>query len=593
MSAVAVAPAPLRAGDSAGAVPGLADDTKARVLITEDNFDLTVDVDSEIEDSLGSFFWDSDSANTGFGIPDSPMLDIDYDDPEEVKSYYGMGTVVLCAHISGFQLTPLIEARSWWSEGDLYDMRDYLKSRGMEEWLKEYVIFRRIPLEKLLFAFGVILSKERRNLDDLSLLPLLKAALVRNMRRRGGTYTMPYNLGGIVTTIRRSNRIMVLTGAGISVSCGIPDFRSRNGLYAQLFCSGVYDLDDPQQMFDINYFKSNPAGIVFPIYFSVCFNCEPHSCFAFVVFYSFAHKIYPSNFTPSPCHRFIKAMQDRGKNYTQNIDTLETKAGIRNVLQCHGSFATASCINCRSRVSGNSIKDDLLAQRIPLCTFCNVINHDIVKPKKIRKKKKKKRNDGWESEEPEEPAPPLPSGIMKPDITFFGEKLSNEFDKKIFEDIKTVDLLLVIGTSLKVRPVSEILSHIPHTVPVIVINKTPLTHVNADNQLLGDADVIIEYLADKLGWDISPTALGVPAPTDPAPTRRSHIKRKRKRTERRILGHSGVILFDGAEGGRYVADLLAKKMPCEWDWTTDSEDADSESEKPVKKQTAKRAKAGQ
>ena len=67
-----------------------------------------------------------------------------------------------------------------------------------------------------------------------------------------------------VRLIRERKRILVLTGAGISecpplvsilhynclsgVSCGIPDFRSKHGLYASLQDSGEYDLDDPQQM---------------------------------------------------------------------------------------------------------------------------------------------------------------------------------------------------------------------------------------------------------------------------------------------------------------------------------------------------------
>lgn len=58
-------------------------------------------------------------------------------------------------------------------------------------------------------------------------------------------------------TVFRCSRILVLTGAGVSVSCGIPDFRSKNGIYARLHIE-YPDLPDPTAMFDINYFSKNP-----------------------------------------------------------------------------------------------------------------------------------------------------------------------------------------------------------------------------------------------------------------------------------------------------------------------------------------------
>jgi NAD-dependent histone deacetylase SIR2 len=76
-----------------------------------------------------------------------------------------------------------------------------------------------------------------------------------------------------IDLLRTSRKIIVLSGAGISTSCGIPgsliayidrnltkhvDFRSANGIYAKLQDEGVYDLDDPQQMFDIEYFRRHP-----------------------------------------------------------------------------------------------------------------------------------------------------------------------------------------------------------------------------------------------------------------------------------------------------------------------------------------------
>ena len=61
----------------------------------------------------------------------------------------------------------------------------------------------------------------------------------------------------VISLIQKSKKILVLTGAGVSVSCGIPDFRSRNGIYSRL-SQDYPDLPDPQAMFDIGYFRRNP-----------------------------------------------------------------------------------------------------------------------------------------------------------------------------------------------------------------------------------------------------------------------------------------------------------------------------------------------
>jgi NAD-dependent histone deacetylase SIR2 len=150
----------------------------------------------------------------------------------------------------------------------------------------------------------------------------------------------------------KAQNIMIVTGAGVSVSCGIPDFRSETGIYSRL---QEYQLDDPQQMFDIEYFRDSPE-----------------------IFYSFAKELYPSNYVPSPSHQFVKLVEDQGKllrNYTQNIDTLEQKANIKNVVNCHGSFATASCVTCGYKCDGKEIEHYIFSQVILLslslfvCTY--------------------------------------------------------------------------------------------------------------------------------------------------------------------------------------------------------------------------------
>ncbi|KAI8969381.1 DHS-like NAD/FAD-binding domain-containing protein [Trametes punicea] len=419
----------------------------------------------------------------------------------------------------------LQEAQTAWNRQEVKEMMSTLKEKGMAAFVSEYVIRRAIPIPKLLYAFGVCLCPELRAKQPRTLMYLLRVALSRELESRARLLT--YNtIDDVVHLIQASSRILILTGAGISVSCGIPDFRSRNGLYASLQESGEYDLDDPQQMFDIQYFRENPA-----------------------VFY----KIYPSNFIPSPCHLH---------NYTQNIDTLETLAGVRRVVQCHGSFATASCINCRTRVPGSEIADDIMNQRVPLCKYCNITQPPPMPAK--TGKKGKKHKDGWDSDASEEPEPPAyPPGIMKPDITFFGEKLDDVFERSLMEDRHQVDLLIIIGTSLKVSPVSETICKgyapssimsVADTTTKILINKTPVKHINPDVVLLGNADDIVLHLCRRLGWDLPE----VPTPNDSLDAPKSNLKKRPSaefEREPKRVGNSHVWLFEGAEGGKWVEEI--------------------------------------
>lgn len=430
------------------------------------------------------------------------------------------------------------EADEAWSKEDIRKMMHHLKERGMSSFVREYVITQNIPIVKLLFAFGISLCPELRNKQPQTMLYFLRVAMSKELHLRE---KLPqYNtVADAISLIQASKRVVVLTGAGISVSCGIPDFRSHNGLYATLKAQGTYDLDDPQQMFDIHYFRENPA-----------------------VFYSFASQIYPSNFIPSPCHRFIKVMEDRGKllrNYTQNIDTLETLTGITRVLQCHGSFATATCIQCRRRIPGTDIEKDIMERRVPFCTVCMQAKREAeeVRQAAFKKKAKKRGRKEWEEGSDEEDEA-IPVGVMKPDITFFGEKLADDFENALDDDRDKVDLLIVIGTSLKVSPVSEILSHLPHSVPQILINKTPVRHINPDIVLLGNADDIVQHLCEQLSWELPPPVKKrLEAPSLARPAKRTSGEMMGK-TEPIRVAKSHVWLFEGAEGGKWVRDIEEK-----------------------------------
>jgi NAD-dependent histone deacetylase SIR2 len=109
------------------------------------------------------------------------------------------------------------------------------------------------------------------------------------------------------------------TGAGISTSAGIPDFRSpETGLYANL---ARLNLPYAEAVFDISYFRNNP---------------EP--------FYTLAQELYPGNYRPTITHSFINLLYKKGlllKLFTQNIDCLEREAGVPDdkIIEAHGSFA--------------------------------------------------------------------------------------------------------------------------------------------------------------------------------------------------------------------------------------------------------------
>ncbi|VDD84505.1 unnamed protein product [Mesocestoides corti] len=100
------------------------------------------------------------------------------------------------------------------------------------------------------------------------------------------------------------------------------------------------------------------------------------------------------------------------------------------------------------------------------------------------------------------PAASTTFGIMKPDIVFFGEGLPYEFHTSLQEDVHQADLILVMGSSLKVRPVSHIPDSVVPEVPQILVNRESLPKHNFDTELLGDCDVILEDLCGRLGWNL-------------------------------------------------------------------------------------------
>lgn len=243
-----------------------------------------------------------------------------------------------------------------------------------------------------------------------------------------------------------ARRIVVLAGAGISTSAGIPDFRSpETGLYANL---ARLNLPFAEAVFDISYFRSNP---------------EP--------FYALAHELYPGRFRPTVTHAFLRLLVDKGvllKVFTQNIDTLEREAGVPEELlvEAHGSFAGQRCVDCRAEFEAAEMRRCVEERRVPRC-----------------------HAEGC-------------GGLVKPDIVFFGEGLPEEFHRNRMLPA-SADLAIVLGTSLSVQPFASLPGLVGEGVPRVLINQERVGGLGSradDVLVLGECDEGVRKLAGALGW---------------------------------------------------------------------------------------------
>lgn len=117
-------------------------------------------------------------------------------------------------------------------------------------------------------------------------------------------------------------------------------------------------------------------------------------------------------------------------------------------------------MSCEQKFTLEQLKQLMLASEIPRCTDC-------------------------------------PDSVVKPDIVFFGQSLPPIFDASISRDVEKADLLLVIGSSMKVHPVSSIPDMLPPHVPQILINRERVDHC-FDVELLGDSDTILQTLQELM-----------------------------------------------------------------------------------------------
>jgi NAD-dependent deacetylase len=190
--------------------------------------------------------------------------------------------------------------------------------------------------------------------------------------------------------IAASDRVVALTGAGVSVPSGIPDFRTPGkGLWAKV---------DPMAVATIDAFHGDTKRF-WDFY-------RPR-------FHDLADK------EPNPAHTVLAELERRGQLdavITQNIDRLHRKAGSEDVIEVHGSIATASCTSCGESYPLEDVESLFDADGIATCRGC--------------------------------------AGKVKPDVVLFGELLPADAMARAEQLCSSADLLLCIGSSLEVHPVA-------------------------------------------------------------------------------------------------------------------------------------------
>ena len=142
---------------------------------------------------------------------------------------------------------------------------------------------------------------------------------------------------------------IALTGAGISVESGIPDFRSPDGLWKKY---------NPDEFATLRAFLENPAKVW--------------------QFFRDAGELL-AEASPNPAHLALAKLESAGKLkaiVTQNIDGLHKKAGSRNVVELHGSSRSLSCLNCTKSYDNDAA---MFSSIPPICPVCSkILKPDVV-----------------------------------------------------------------------------------------------------------------------------------------------------------------------------------------------------------------------
>ncbi len=218
--------------------------------------------------------------------------------------------------------------------------------------------------------------------------------------------------------IDQSENIVFFGGAGVSTESGIPDFRSKDGLYNRR---------------DVRFERYSPEYLLS----HDCLMNEPAVFFEF-----YRQKLDTRKVLPNKAHYALAELEKWGKLkavVTQNIDNLHQRAGSRTVYELHGSCARNYCARCGRKYPADYIFES--EDPVPRCAC---------------------------------------GGMIRCDVTLYGEPLPEEATRLAISAISRADLLIIGGTSLRVYPAASFVDFFRGP-RLAVINKEPL-HYGTDGE---------------------------------------------------------------------------------------------------------------
>jgi NAD-dependent deacetylase len=242
----------------------------------------------------------------------------------------------------------------------------------------------------------------------------------------------------VARLVRDAETVVALSGAGISVPSGIPDFRTPG--------TGLWSAVDPMEVAHIDSWRRDPAR--------------------FWSFYDHRFQTLAGK-QPNGAHLALVELEQRGRLdavITQNIDGLHRLAGTRELVEVHGTIETSSCLDCGARHELAEVRDRVAAAAdgVPRCDAC------------------------------ESP--------LKPDVVLFGEWLPVAAIERAQSLCASADVLLCIGTSLEVHPVAA-LPELTYAAggDVVLITKGPTPwDGRTSGKLAGDVEEELEWLVEAL-----------------------------------------------------------------------------------------------